>query len=288
MSKAHGVLLVDKPKGWTSHDVVAKLRGILGERRIGHAGTLDPMATGLLVIAVGSCTRLLQFATATTKTYSGTVRLGVATDSLDADGNEIDRAPVPELTAQQVNDAARSFLGEGTQIPPMVSAVKVNGTKLYELAREGRVVDRASRPIVVSSFDIVSTEGTDVRFVTTVSAGTYVRVLAADLAARLGTLGHLTELRRLSSGNAHVADALTLDQVGELKAAALKPPSYLVNHLPAYEADDDEVVSLRQGKQVDARDGAERAVAYSRGDVVAVMERRGAMYQPIVVLATNS
>lgn len=288
MTKAHGVLLVDKPQGWTSHDVVAKLRGILGERRIGHAGTLDPMATGLLVIAVGPCTRLLQFATATEKTYTGTVRFGIATDSLDADGVEVARATVPDLTTTQVNDTAQSFLGESTQVPPMVSAVKVDGVKLYEHAREGRNIERAPRPITVHSFELTHREGVDWSFTASVSAGTYIRVLAADLAERLGTLGHLTSLRRVSSGNAFVRDAVTLEQVGELKSAALLPPAYLVNHLPAHDVNDDEVTDLRHGKQVDARDGADRVVAYAQGDVVAVLERRGTRYQPIVVLPANS
>ena len=288
MSKAHGVLLVDKPSGWTSHDVVAKLRGILGERRIGHAGTLDPMATGLLVVAVGPCTRLLQFATAAEKTYSGTVRFGIATDSLDADGVEVMRAPVPDLTVDRVNAVAHTFLGEGSQVPPMVSALKVNGTKLYELARDGQVIERAPRPVTVHSFEVVAGEGTDWHFTVSVSAGTYVRVLAADLAERLGTVGHLTVLRRLASGTSQVSDALTLDRIAELKAAALRPASFLVNHLPAHDVDDDEVRALRHGKQVECRGGADRVVALSHGEVVAILERRDARYQPIVVLPTDS
>lgn len=289
MSKPNGVLLVDKPAGWTSHDVVAKLRGIMKERRIGHAGTLDPMATGLLVIAVGPCTRLLQYATATTKTYVGTVRFGSATDSLDADGTVVATADVPELTPEIVNAAAASLTGEQMQIPPMVSAIKVDGKKLYELAREGKEIVREPRPVVIRSFSLTQANATDWDFVTEVSPGTYIRVLASDLAQRLGTLGHLVALRRVSSGGAHVEDALSLDALADLGTSALRSPMSLVDHLARRDVTPDEVVALRQGKRIEATPGeSDTAVATINDEVVAIVTRRGETWQPSVVLAANS
>ena len=289
MSKPNGVVLVDKPAGWTSHDVVAKLRGILKERRIGHAGTLDPMATGLLVVAVGPCTRLLQFATATTKTYTGTVRLGVATDSLDADGDVTATMAVPALTEDHVNDVAATLTGPQMQIPPMVSAIKVDGKKLYELAREGKEVERAPRPVVISSFTLTRANETDWNFLTEVSAGTYVRVLASDLAVALGTLGHLVSLRRVASGQAHVDRAWTLDHIAEKGAEVLAPPLSLVDHLPMRVVSDDELVAVRQGKRIAAETGEyDTAVATHDGAVVAMLTRKDQLWQPSVVLPPNS
>lgn len=289
MSKPNGVVLVDKPAGWTSHDVVAKLRGILKERRIGHAGTLDPMATGLLVIAVGPCTRLLQYATATTKTYTGTVRFGSSTDSLDADGEVTGTMPVPTLSEGQVNAAAATLTGHQMQIPPMVSAIKVDGKKLYELAREGKEIERAPRPVEITSFSLTQANETDWNFVAEVSAGTYIRVLASDLAVALGTLGHLVALRRVASGQAKVERAWTLEQIAEQGTAVLAPPMSLVDHLPTREVTEEEVVALRQGKRVTGDDGAfDTAVATYAGEVVAMLSRRGEQWQPSVVLPPNS
>lgn len=289
MSKPNGVILVDKPSGWTSHDVVAKLRGILKERRIGHAGTLDPMATGLLVIAVGPCTRLLQFATATTKTYTGTVRFGTSTDSLDSDGVVTATAPVPLLSDVDVNRAAATLTGSQMQTPPMVSAVKVDGKKLYELAREGKEVQRASRPVHISTFQLTRANENDWDFVAEVSAGTYIRVLASDLAAELGTLGHLVGLRRVASGQARVERAWSLEEIAEHGASLLAAPLTLVDHLPSVDVSEDEVSALRQGKRVAAEDGEnELAVAISRGEVIAMLTRRGETWQPSVVLPANS
>lgn len=289
MSKPNGVLLVDKPAGWTSHDVVAKLRGILKERRIGHAGTLDPMATGLLVIAVGPCTRLLQYATATTKTYTGTVRFGSATDSLDADGQVTATAPVPPLTLDDVAAVAAHLTGPQLQTPPMVSAIKIAGKKLYELARDGQEVERPPRPVVISRFDVTSSRGDDWEFVAEVSAGTYIRVLASDLAVRLGTLGHLVALRRVSSGRARVEDALSLDDVAQQGLAALASPLTLVDHLHQRPVSLEEIVALRQGKRIAADLGDEEtAVAVDHGEVVAIVTRRGETWQPSVVLPPNS
>jgi len=295
MSRTSGVVLVDKPAGWTSHDVVAKMRGILRQRRIGHAGTLDPMATGLLVIAVGPATRLLRFATDTQKTYTGTVKLGEATDSLDADGVVIATAPIPDLSPSQAQTIATSFLGPQQQIPPMVSAIKVDGKRLYELAREGKEIERKPRDIVVSKFEIGESEvpGSWV-FEVTVTPGTYVRVLLADWAVQAGTLGHLTALRRTASGASLVDAAYTIESLQEAAAkggAVLAAPLEMTKQFPVVTVDDATVLAIRQGKTVvfdapiegnflNAVDGA--------GELVAVLRPKGDRWQPDVVLAIES
>ncbi len=181
-----GFLLVDKPKGWTSHDVVAKVRNKIGGK-VGHAGTLDPMATGLLVLGIGGATRLLRFVQGADKEYLSTALFGVATDSLDADGAILSREPLP-VTAEQVSDAMDRFRGEIMQVPPMVSARRVEGRRLYELAREGKVVEREARPVVIHRLELVDfapSEYPRSRSELCVQTGTYVRTLADDLARRL-------------------------------------------------------------------------------------------------------
>jgi tRNA pseudouridine55 synthase len=295
MSRTSGVVLVDKPAGWTSHDVVAKMRGILRQRRIGHAGTLDPMATGLLVIAVGPATRLLRFATETEKTYTGTVKLGEATDSLDADGVVVATASVPTLSPSEAQGIATSFLGAQQQIPPMVSAIKVDGKKLYELAREGKEIERQPRDIVVSRFEIrESTNPGSFEFEVTVTPGTYVRVLLADWAVRAGTVGHLTALRRTKSGASQVDAAYSIDSLQEAVAkgeSVLAAPLEMTKQFPVVFVDDATVVSIRQGKTVvlDVPPASEYLNAVdSAGELVAIVRPKGDRWQPEVVLAIES
>jgi tRNA pseudouridine55 synthase len=295
MSRTSGVVLVDKPAGWTSHDVVAKMRGILRQRRIGHAGTLDPMATGLLVIAVGPATRLLRFATDTEKTYTGTVRLGEATDSLDADGVIVATSPIPSLQRSEAQSIAATFVGPQQQIPPMVSAIKMDGKKLYELAREGKEVERKPRDIVVSKFEIVESEDAGSwDFEVTVTPGTYVRVLLADWAVRAGTLGHLTALRRTNSGASQVGTAYSIDSLQEAVAkgeSVLAAPLEMTKQFPVVFVDDATVVAIRQGKAValDAPQASEYLNALdSAGELVAILRPKGDRWQPEVVLAIES
>jgi tRNA pseudouridine55 synthase len=295
MSRTSGVVLVDKPAGWTSHDVVAKMRGILRQRRIGHAGTLDPMATGLLVIAVGPATRLLRFATDTQKTYTGTVKLGEATDSLDADGVVIATAPIPDLSPLEAQAIAATFLGPQQQIPPMVSAIKVDGKKLYELAREGKEIERKPRDIVVSKFEIAESEvpGSWV-FEVTVTPGTYVRVLLADWAVRAGTLGHLTALRRTASGASLVDAAHTIESLQEAVAqgeSVLAAPLEMTKQFPVVVVDDATVLAIRQGKMVSLDtplDGDYLNAIDGNGELVAILRAKDDRWQPDVVLAIES
>lgn len=294
MTTPNGLLLVDKPGGITSHDVVARVRRILGERRVGHAGTLDPMATGLLVLAVGPSTRLLRFAQAGVKRYRGDVTFGVATDTLDADGAVVARSPVPALDPVRVNGAAAAMRGAQTQVPPMVSAVKVNGRRLHALAREGVEVERAARPVTIEAFALEPTEASDVwRFDVTCSTGTYVRVLVSDLAERLGTVAHLSALRRVSSGSRRVEDALTLEEVERRVHAGevvLEAPRALVEDLDVVVVGPAEEESLRRGRRVAASRHVEGEAAAldEAGNLVAIVVERSGEWQPTLVMPAGT
>ncbi len=209
-----GYLVIDKPAGMTSHDVVAKLRKRLGERRVGHGGTLDPDATGVLVIALGQATRLLRYCTDLDKTYEGTLELGSTTTTLDASGQLTGTFEMSSVTVADVKAAASAFCGRIEQIPPMVSAVKVSGTRLYELARAGLEVERKPRSVVVKRFELEPAGApSQYRFVVECSSGTYVRSLCADLGSALGGGAHLRELRRTRVGPFALADAVALEDV---------------------------------------------------------------------------
>lgn len=206
-----GLVVVDKEAGWTSHDVVARVRRLFGQRRVGHAGTLDPDATGVLLVGVGRATRLLRFLTPLQKTYTGEVVLGTATDTLDASGEAVGTWDMSSVTLDQVRAAAASLTGEIEQVPPMVSAVKVDGRRLHALARQGVEVERAARPVTVHRFEVSPTVHPGVyRLEVTCSSGTYVRVLAADLGAALGGGAHLRNLRRTAVGSFTEAEARPL------------------------------------------------------------------------------
>ncbi len=217
-----GVLLVDKPGDHTSHDVVARLRGVLRMRRIGHAGTLDPMATGLLVILVGKATSLSQYLTSLDKEYEGSVELGRITDSQDADGRVMETRPVPPLAEAEVRAALQGFLGDQYQTPPMYSAIKIDGVPLYKKARKGEEVEREPRFIRVVSWDLLSLALPRFDFRLRCSKGTYVRTLAHDLGQKLGCGAHLAALRRTATGSFRIADALTIEQIERLSRPELE------------------------------------------------------------------
>ncbi|MFM7215758.1 MAG: tRNA pseudouridine(55) synthase TruB [Verrucomicrobiota bacterium] len=208
-----GALLVDKPSEWTSHDVVAKVRGHFRLPKVGHCGTLDPMATGLLILVLGKATRYSERLMASDKVYEGTMRLGEVTDSYDADGELVETRPVPPLDLEDLNEAASAFVGDLQQIPPMVSAKKVGGVPLYRLARQGREIPREPRLVHVYTFRFEDYEDPFGYFRVSCTKGTYVRSLAHDLGQRLGCGAHLTALRRTASGRFDVADALPLQEV---------------------------------------------------------------------------
>jgi len=295
MTTSNGLLLIDKPQGITSHDVVARVRLELGERRVGHAGTLDPMATGLLVLAVGPSTRLLRFAQSETKRYCGTVTFGVATDSLDADGEVLERRAVRALSELEVNQAASAMLGAQRQTPPMVSALKVGGRRLHALAREGLEVERAARDIAVTQFRLRPTTESGVwEFDVTCSVGTYVRVLLSDLAQRLGTIGHLSSLRRLASGEHDVNDALTLlafKQALERGVEVLKSPRLFVSGLEHVDLSVEQERCVRMGQHLELNQtfqGSEIAALAEDASLIGVLRRRGEKWKPQVVLTTDA
>lgn len=211
-----GILLVDKPRDHTSHDVVARLRGKLKMKRIGHAGTLDPMATGLLVILVGKATKVSQYLVGLDKEYEGTIELGKVTDTQDADGEVMETRPVPDLTDADVLTAVKTFLGDQYQMPPMYSAIKIAGVPLYKSARKGEEIEREPRFIRVMSWEVLRFASPQIDFRLTCTKGTYVRTLAHDLGAKLGCGAHLSALRRTATDKFKVGQALTLEQIQSL------------------------------------------------------------------------
>ena len=215
-----GILVIRKEKGYTSHDVVAKLRGILHMKKIGHTGTLDPAAEGVLPVALGKGTRLVELLTEKEKTYEAVLRLGVSTDTQDMTGAVLSEKPVT-VTEEEVREAVGSFVGEQQQVPPMYSALKVNGKKLYELAREGKTIERKPRPVVFYEIRILDMELPLVRISVTCSKGTYIRTLCNDIGEKLGCGGAMEELLRTRSGNFTLEESMTLSQVEE--AVAMGP-----------------------------------------------------------------
>lgn len=213
-----GVLLIDKPKGVTSHDVVDAVRKTIGQKKAGHGGTLDPQATGLLVVLLGKATRLVPYLGGD-KVYEGTITFGVTTDTLDADGNIVSQNPV-KLTLNEIQTAAADFIGEIDQIPPMVSAVKVGGTPLHKLARAGKSVERKPRRVRIDDVELFSFdesgEHPTVDFRVACSGGTYIRVLAGDIGERLGCGAHLSRLVRTGSGRFRLEDAIGLEDLNKL------------------------------------------------------------------------
>jgi tRNA pseudouridine55 synthase len=278
-------VLVDKPAGLTSHDVVQRVRRVLATRAVGHTGTLDPFATGLLVVLVGRATRLARFIEAEPKEYLATARLGVATETDDLTGTPIG-APVEAgwLEEGAVRSALASFVGRQIQRPPRYSAKHVDGERSYRLARRGKGVDPADVPVTVHQAVLVRWSAPDVTFRVTVSPGTYVRAIARDLGQRLEVGGHLTALRRETIGGLSVADAVSLDQ---LTRAALVPVRAVLRHLPAVELDEPSRVAVSHGRPVPAADGPEGHVALLHaGEVVAVAQSGDGWLRPAVVLGT--
>ncbi|MDY0144572.1 MAG: tRNA pseudouridine(55) synthase TruB [Kiritimatiellia bacterium] len=213
-----GLLLVDKPSGPTSHDIVAKIRYQFRIPKVGHGGTLDPMATGLLVILLGKGTKISERVMGHDKTYEGVFRLGIETDSQDADGKIVAEHDPAGVTAEQVAEQLRTRLGDQMQMPPMVSAIKIKGVPLYKLARKGQTVERPPKLVHLYRFDLLDFTPPDVRFVVECTKGTYVRTLAHDIGQALGVGAHLTQLRRTHIGRLDIANAATFDELLALPA----------------------------------------------------------------------
>lgn len=302
-----GVVIVDKPSGMTSHDVTNRIRRALRSafaaprrrhgHKVGHTGTLDPSATGVLVVCLGRATRLVPFLQAGRKTYEARMQLGRTTTTLDADGDVTAERDASHIDEQTVCEALKRFVGPIEQIPPMVSAVKVDGERLHARARRGEVVDRAPRAVLVHDLvleDFVSGDFPEVGFLVSCSSGTYVRSLAADVGAVLGTGGHLVALRRLASGGAQVSEAVELPALeaaiagGELDRLLLDPAAALRQaDYPSVVIDDAAVKQLSHGRPI-AQTGHDGPVAAidAAGRLIAVVSDHEGRARPRLVLAS--
>lgn len=287
-----GFLVVDKPAGVTSHDVVAAVRRATGMRKVGHAGTLDPMATGVVVVAIGRPTRLIRFIQEYPKEYAAVATFGVATDSLDADGAVLARDPM-DITRDDVEGIVPRFVGTIDQLPPMVSALKVGGERLYEIARRGETVERETRRVEVYGLQVTGFRDggyPEVSFRVVCGKGTYIRSLADDIARALGGRAHLSDLRRLRVGSLGLDRAITLDGLEEFESRLLSPAEALVD-LDSVTVDGDVAGAISHGARFAtgpvARIPLDRSVAVvdEAGSLLAVYRRQGKESKPEVVLA---
>ncbi len=293
-----GFLLVDKPAGMTSHDVVARVRRIIGIRKVGHAGTLDPAATGLLVCGIGPATKLMRFVQDLPKEYVGQIQFGVATDSLDADGEEVYRQPMT-VTRDDLEGLVERFTGTIHQVPPMVSALKIGGKRLHELAREGIEVEREPRPVEIHSLQILDvrpSEYSEAVIRVVCAKGTYIRVLADDLAKALGGRAHLTALRRLRTGSLSVENAVTLERLAALGnegqwRSVLLPPFEALSALPHCLVRSEVADRVRNGARLDVTevpgewtDGVSVRIADTAENLLAIHRLVSGTFIPEVVL----
>jgi tRNA pseudouridine55 synthase len=292
-----GLVVVDKAAGWTSHDVVAKLRGVYGQKRVGHAGTLDPDATGVLLVGLGRVTRLLRYLQEAGKEYRGRVVFGVATDTLDASGAVLERTEMT-VTRDALDAAARAFVGDIEQVPPMVSALKVGGRRLYELARAGEEVERAARPVHISELVVEELDPgayPEATIRVACSSGTYIRTLAADLGAALGGCAHLGGLRRLRVGSFVLDEARPIEAIEADPDAAVLAPTEAMRDLETVRIDAERARGVAHGATFAApallgeSEGAGPfSVVDGAGNLLAVYERRGGGVKPSVVLVTEA
>ncbi len=286
--------MIDKPGGMTSHDVVNRLRKITGERSIGHLGTLDPMATGVLPLLMGRFTRLAQYFSSAEKSYTGTIRFGFATDTYDAEGEPVGQQSTPVLTLEQVQAAAVRFRGEMQQMPPPFSAKKIAGQPAYKLAREGKPVALKPASVFIDSFEIMGLEGAEASFAMRISAGGYVRSVAHDLGQDLGCGAHLSSLRRTQAGVFTLADACTLKDLealaGDVHALEEKcvHPRHLLPEMPSVTGDSVALGRLRNGAQANLPEFSRASlvkVFAGQRDLVGIARRvAGTLFQPVVVM----
>jgi tRNA pseudouridine55 synthase len=264
-----GLVIVDKPGGMTSHDVVSRVRRLAGTRKVGHAGTLDPAATGVLVLGLNRATRLLGHLTLTDKQYDATVRLGAATTTDDAEGEILETRATDDLTGEAVRAALAGFVGEIAQVPSAVSAVKVDGKRAYARVRAGETVDLPPRRVTVHALEVTGLDLPDVRISIHCSSGTYVRALARDVGAVLGVGGHLTALRRTAVGPFDLAAASTLEALTE--TFALTPIADAARAgFPTLDLDDDQARAVRVGRRLDLPLGATTALFAPDGEFLAL------------------
>jgi tRNA pseudouridine55 synthase len=291
LTSARGFLAVDKPRGITSNQVVGKVKKATGVKKVGHAGTLDPMATGVLVLAVGNVTRLIRYIQDQAKEYVATALFGVATDTLDADGAVLSREPM-DFDERDIEAIVPRFVGTICQIPPMVSALKKDGTRLYELARQGQVIEREARQVDVHDLEILSVGAPpypEVEFRVLCGKGTYVRSLADDMAAVLGGQAHLTALRRTKIGPFRVSDSVTIDDLQNWQSYLMTPAQALAD-LSSVMVDNETAQGVRNGVRylggpiMSGPVGEPYSVLSEDGELIAVYTRNENRAEPEVVL----
>lgn len=284
-----GIINVKKEAGMTSHDVVFKLRKLLHEKKIGHGGTLDPEVTGVLPIAVGKATRMIEYMQEAGKTYEGQITLGYSTTTEDASGELVERTPVLTIAEHAVDAAMSAFVGTVTQVPPMYSAVKVNGRKLYEYARAGENVERPQRQVSIYSFERTSPiELVDgcarFNFRVCCSKGTYVRTLSVDLGSKLGYASHMSRLERTASAGMELADSLTIEQIAEKVAkddfSFLQPIERGIGDMPVIELTAEQVEEVSFGRFFSLDSQEDLLAGMFQGKLVAILEKRNLDYKP--------
>jgi tRNA pseudouridine55 synthase len=289
----NGVIVIDKPTAWTSHDVVAKTRNLLHERSIGHLGTLDPMATGVLVLVIGKMTRLCQFYEHSEKAYEGAIRFGFSTDTYDAEGEPIGPTQEVKVTLEDCRAAAAGFIGKLQQVPPPFSAKKIKGVPAYKLARKKQDVELRPVEVEVKEFAIAGMEAGLAVFRSRVSSGTYVRCLAHEMGQRLGCGGHLASLRRTAVAEFQLEDAHTLEQVAEAIGRGrldelLVHPRRVLPYIPSVTADEDTVGRIRHGRSVNLAEFSKAKwvkVFAGQSELICLARRvAGSLFHPKVVL----
>ncbi|MDZ7886300.1 MAG: tRNA pseudouridine(55) synthase TruB [Mycobacterium sp.] len=295
---APGLVIVEKPGGMTSHDVVGRCRRLFGTRKVGHAGTLDPMATGVLVIGIERATKILGLITGTDKSYAATIRLGQTTSTEDAEGEVLQTVPAEQVTDEQIATAVSALRGNIDQVPSAVSAIKVAGERSYKLAREGRAVELAARPVRIERFDVLTVRRydaqaagpgnsgfTDVDVVVDCSSGTYIRALARDVGDALGVGGHLTVLRRTAVGRYGLDEARTLDDLAEQARLSYSLDEACLLGFPRRDLTESQVIDTGHGRPLEpAGISGIYAATAADGRVIALLEDGPSRTKPVVVL----
>jgi tRNA pseudouridine55 synthase len=283
-----GLVVVDKPGGWTSHDVVARVRRLAGTRRVGHAGTLDPIATGVLVLGIGQATRLLGYLALNDKEYDATIRLGVTTTTDDAEGEVVEEREAEGVSETAIAGAMAALSGAIEQIPSSVSAIKVDGVRAYKRVRDGETVELKARPVTIESFDLLERRGADLDVHVRCSTGTYVRALARDLGAALGVGGHLTRLRRTRVGS-FTLDAARILEALEQELTVISLADAAAGAFPTIHVSDQDALRVAQGQRL-ALDltASPTAVFAPDGRVVGLVEQRHGVAQPVCVFASQA
>lgn len=284
-SAPDGLVVVDKPQGWTSHDVVGRTRRLARTRKVGHAGTLDPMATGVLLLGIGKATRLLGHLALTDKAYDATIRLGQTTVTDDAEGELVEERDAGRVTDDDLAREVAVLTGDIQQVPSSVSAIKVGGVRSYARVRSGKEVELAARPVTVSAFEVLARRGADVDVAVTCTSGTYVRALARDLGAALGVGGHLTALRRTRVGPFGLDQARTLEQLEEgFDAFVLPLDDAVAQAFPRRDLSAEDAVALSYGKKLAPTGAAGPVGAFDpEGRCVALLEDLAGVAKPLVV-----